>query len=146
MGSVSPSRYLLLNHWTKSNQIWWNGVSNGTFFCPAPWDPGEGPIGQIKLNIIKFQLQSQYQRFVCLLTNERYKTYQTRFSFGCLGHMPQGWDFGVLWGVGGPKKISPKIQSVWCVSYLHEWHMQPHNFLGPHPPGALGRGQKVNII
>ena len=29
------------------------------------------------------------------------------------------------------------------MSYLHEWHMQPHNFWGPCPPGALGRGQKV---
>ena len=37
------------------------------------------------------------------------------------------------------------------MSYLHEWHMQRHNFLGPclpppPPPGALGRGQKVNKI
>ena len=37
------------------------------------------------------------------------------------------------------------IQS-WCVSYLHEWHMQQHTFLGPPPPGALGRGQRSNII
>ena len=41
-----------------------NGVCNGTFFFgPAPWGPGEGPKGQISLNIIKFQLQSQFQRF-----------------------------------------------------------------------------------
>ena len=33
------------------------------FFGHAPWGPGEGPKGQIKLNIIKFQLQSQFQRF-----------------------------------------------------------------------------------
>ena len=32
------------------------------------------------------------------------------------------------------------------MSYLHEWHMQQHNFLGPPPPGALGRGQRSNII
>ena len=81
---------------------------------------------------------------MCLLTNERYKTYQTGFSFGCLGHMPQGWDFGVLWGVGGPKKISPKIQPVWCVSYLHEWHMQTHNFWVPIPLGPWG-GAKRSI-
>ena len=41
-----------------------NRVCNGTFFFgPAPSGPGEGPKGQISLNIIKFQLQSQFQRF-----------------------------------------------------------------------------------
>ena len=34
--------------------------------------------------------------FVCVLTNERYKTYQTRFSFCHLGHVPGG-----TWGAGG---------------------------------------------
>ena len=67
--SVRPSRYLLLNHWTKSNQIWcvgcsheW-GVQRHIFFGPAPWGPGEGPKGQISSNIIKTQLQSQFERF-----------------------------------------------------------------------------------
>ena len=42
-----------------------NGACNGTFFFgPAPWGPGEGPKGQISLNIIKFQLLSQFQRFL----------------------------------------------------------------------------------
>ena len=68
--SVCPSRYLLLNRWTKFNQIWCVSCSHGKgvqrhfFFCPAPWGPGEGPKGQILLNIIKFQLQSQFQRFL----------------------------------------------------------------------------------
>ena len=36
---------------------------------------------------------------MCVLTNERYKTYQTRFSFCQLGHDP-----GVrLWGLGVPR-------------------------------------------
>ena len=35
-----------------------------------------------------------------LLTNERYITYQTGFSFGSLGHV-QGWDLGVPCGGGG---------------------------------------------
>ena len=35
--------------------------------------------------------------FVCVLTNERYNTYQTGFLFCRLGHVP-----GVgLWGTGG---------------------------------------------
>ena len=33
--------------------------------------------------------------FVCVLTNERYKTYQTGF-YSVAWVMPQGWDFGVL--------------------------------------------------
>ena len=32
---------------------------------------------------------------MCVLTNERYKTYQTGFSFCRLSHAP-GWDFGAL--------------------------------------------------
>ena len=36
---------------------------------------------------------------MCVLTNERYKTYQTGFSFCFLGHAP-----GVgLWGAGVPR-------------------------------------------
>ena len=39
--------------------------------------------------------------FVCVLTDQRYKTYQTRFSFCQLGHAP-----GVgLWGAHGGQKI-----------------------------------------
>ena len=38
---------------------------------------------------------------MCVLANERYKTYQTRFSFCRLGHAP-----GVgLWGAGGALEV-----------------------------------------
>ena len=38
---------------------------------------------------------------MCVLTNERYKTYQTGFSFCCLGHVP-----GVgLWVAGGAQVV-----------------------------------------
>ena len=33
--------------------------------------------------------------FVCVLTNERYKTYQTDF-YSVAWVMPQGWDLGAL--------------------------------------------------
>ena len=60
--------------------------------------------------------------------------------------MPQGWDLGVPWGAGGGLKIVfPKFNQSWNVSYLNEWHMQRHNFLGPSPPRALGGGAKVKI-
>ena len=67
--SVRRSHYLLLNHWMKSNQIWCvscshgRGVQRHILFGPAPWGNWEGPKGQISLNIIKFQLQSQFQIF-----------------------------------------------------------------------------------
>ena len=35
-----------------------------------------------------------------LLTNERYRAYQTGFLFALLGHA-QGWDLRVQWGVEG---------------------------------------------
>ena len=53
--------------------------------------------GTKRSDIIKFSLQSQFQRFfkpnvVCLHTNKRYKV---GFSFGRLGY-DQGWDLRVL--------------------------------------------------
>ena len=66
------------------------GRATTLFFWPRPLGPWGGTK---RSNIIKFQLQSQIQRFfksnsVCLLTNERYKTNQMGFSFGRLGHAP----------------------------------------------------------
>ena len=52
--------------------------------------------------------------------------------------LPQGWDLGVAWGVEVNFFLS-KFKQIWCVGYLHEWHMQRHHYLAP--PGALGRGQ-----
>ena len=44
--------------------------------------------------------------FVCVLTNERYKTYQTGFLFCCLGHAP-----GVgPWGTGGAQGVKKKFK------------------------------------
>ena len=38
---------------------------------------------------------------MCVLTNERYKTYQAGFSFCCMGHAP-----GVgLWGAGSAQVV-----------------------------------------
>ena len=83
------------------------GVQRHIFFGPAPWGLWEGPKGQISLNIIKFQLQSQFERFfnqTLCVTHERYKTYQTGFSFGGLGHA-LGVGLGGTVGGWGVKKI-----------------------------------------
>ena len=54
--AVCPLCYLLLNHWTKLNQIWcvsysheW-GVQRKKKFGLAPRGPWEGPKGQISFN------------------------------------------------------------------------------------------------
>ena len=66
-----------------------------------------------------------------LLTNERYKIYQTGFSSDCLGDAP-GVGLGGTVGVEGVKKseIQPEL-----VCQL---------FFGSPPPWALGEGPKVN--
>ena len=115
------------------------------FFGPAPWGPGEGPKGQI--SITKSFSKIFKPNFVCLLTYERYKKYQTGFSFCRLGHAPGVRLAGTVGGWGVKNCFfSPKFIQIWCVSYLHQWHMQRHNFSGPHPQGPWGGAKRLNII
>ena len=67
-----------------------NGACNVELFGPAPWGPGKGSKGQISFNFYyKVNFKNFFiPNFVCVLTNERYKTYQTGFSFCCLGYAP----------------------------------------------------------
>ena len=72
---------------------------------------------------------------MCLLTNERYKT------------CPRGQTWGYRGRLGGPKNFFfHKFNRIWRVSYLHQWHMQRHNFLGPHPLGPWGEAKRSNSI
>ena len=47
---------------------------------------------------------------MCLLTHERYKTYQTGFSFGRLGHAPGVGLRGTVGGVGASNFFFFEIQ------------------------------------
>ena len=123
------------------------------FFCPTPWVPGEGPKGQIYLNIIKFQLQSQFQRFLnqtlCVFSQMKDIKHIRQDFHSVAWVMPQGSDLGVPWGGGvewSKKNFVPKFNQIWCVSNLHQWHMQQHNFLDPHPLGPWGGAKRSNII
>ena len=80
-----------------------NGVCNvKLFLAPPPGALGRGQKVKYHLiSITKSISKTFIPNFVCVLTNERYKTYQTGFSFCPLGHAP-----GVgLWGTRGSKKI-----------------------------------------
>ena len=90
-----------------------NRACNGTFyFGPAPWG------GAKRSNIIKYHSISITKsiseifktNFVCLLTNERYKTYQKGLSFGRLDHAP-GVGLGGTVGGCGVKFFFSEIQS-----------------------------------
>ena len=86
-----------------------------------------GPWGRAKRsNIIKSELQSQFQRFLnqtlCTFSQMKdIKHISLVFRSASLGYA-QGWDLGVPWGGGGwgSKKKFSKLNQIWCVSYSHE--------------------------
>ena len=89
-----------------------NGVCNGKIFLALPPGAlGRGQKGKYHLiSITKLISKIFIPNFVCVLTNERYKTYQMGFSFCCLGHAP-----GVgLWGAGGAQGVKKKFQTWSC--------------------------------
>ena len=137
----------------KFNQIWcvsnlhqWH-MQQHIFFGPHPLGPWEGAK---RSNIIKSQSQSQFQRVfnqtVCVFSQLKDMKHIRRDFHYVAWVMPQGRDLGVAWGVGGSKNFFPKFNQIWCVSYLHEWHMQRHNFLGPRLLGPWGGAKRSNII
>ena len=126
-----------------SNLHQWH-TQRHNFFGPHPL----GPWGGVKRsNIIKSQSQTQYQRFLnqtlCVFSQMK-DIKHIRQDFHSVGWvMPQGWDLGVPWGVGGPNLLFPQIQPDFVCELLTSMaHATAHFFWSP-PPGALGRGQKV---
>ena len=123
------------------------GCATAHFFGPTPWGPWEGPKGQIPLIIIKFQLQSQFQRFfnqtLCVFSHMKDIKHIRRDFHLVAWVMPQRSDLGILWGVWGINFFFFEFNLIWFVSYLHEWHMHRHHFLGPRPLEPWGGGQKV---
>ena len=112
--------------------------------------PPPGALGRAKRsNIIKSQPQSQFQRFLnqtlCVFSQLKNIKHIRRDFHSIAWVMPQEWDLGVPGGVGGSKNFFPKFNQIWCVSYLHEWHLQRHNFLGVPASWGLGEGPKGQI-
>ena len=80
------------------------GRATSNFFCPDPGALGRGQ--KVKYHLISIT-KIFIPNFVCVLTNERYKTYQTGFSFCHLGHAPGVGALGVP--TGSKKKISNMV-------------------------------------
>ena len=79
-----------------------NGACNvKLFLAPPPGALGRGQKVKYHLISITKSISKIFKpNYVCVLTNEKYKTYQTGFSFCSLGHAP-----GVeLWGCPGCQK------------------------------------------
>ena len=83
-----------------------NGTCNGKYLNAQP--PGALGRGQkVKYHLIsitKSISKNFIPNFACVLTNERYKIYQTRFLFCHLGHA-SGVGLGALGCPGGQKII-----------------------------------------
>ena len=87
------------------------GCATSNFFGPAPGALGRGQ--KVKYHLISIS-KIFILNFVCFLTNERYKTGQTGFSFCPLGHAP-----GVgFWGAGGAKVVKKNFFSNMVMRYI----------------------------
>ena len=82
-----------------------NSARNG-IFCPRPM----GPSGEVKRsNIILFELQTQFQRFLyqtlCVFSQMKDTKYLRRDFYSVAWVTLQGWDFLALGCPGGQKLI-----------------------------------------
>ena len=86
------------------------GRAASIFFAPPPGALGSQKVKYYLISITKSISKIFIPIFVCVLTNEKYKTYQTGFSFCSLGHAP-----GVgLWGAGGAQGANFFFQTWSC--------------------------------
>ena len=83
---------------------------------------------------------------MCLLTNERYKTYQTGFSFGRLGDAPGVGLGGTVGGCGVKNFFFRKSTRFGVrVAYMNGI-FNGTVFFGPRPLGPWGGAKRSNII
>ena len=122
-----------------------NGTCTAPLFgSPVPWGLGEGPKGQISLNLnYKVNLQRFFNQTLCVFSHMKdIKHIREDFHLGAWV-LPRGGTWGFRGGLGSIF-FFPKFKQICCVSYSHEWHMHRHHFLGPRPLGPW-RGVK-NLI
>ena len=134
-----------------------NGACNvKRYFGPASWGPGEGQKVKYHLISITKSISKIFiPNFVCVLTNERCKTYQTVIIFCRLGHALR-WDLGVLRGQNQIPScclsvmLSPPILleeiKPYLVCELLTWMGRAKFFFLPCPLGPWGGVKRSNII
>ena len=75
--------------------------------APPPGGPGEGPKGEISLNVVKFQLQSQFQRFfnqtLCVFSHMKDIKHIRRDFHLAAWSCPRGGTWGYRGGLGASK-------------------------------------------
>ena len=103
--AVCPLCYLLINHWTKLNQIWcvsysheWDARRQFFLGGPAPWSLGRGQ--KVKYHLISIT-KIFIPNFVCVLTNE-IQNISDRIFILSPGSCPRGRTWGCP---GGQKKF-----------------------------------------
>ena len=82
---------------------------------------------------------------MCLLTNERYKTYQTGFSFGRLGHAPGVGLRGTMGVVWSKKFFFSEIQPDLVCELLRCMAYATAPFFWVPAPWGPGEGPKGQI-
>ena len=111
------------------------------FFAPPPWALGRGQKVKYHYTSITKSISKIFlPNFVCILTHERYKACQAGFLICPPGSCPRGGTWG------GGSIFFRKFNQIWCLSYLHEWHMYRRHFLCPQPVWPWGGAKRSNII
>ena len=123
----STSEPLRSQIWCVSCPHEW-GVQRHNFFYPAPWGRAK------RSNIIR----------------SISKIFKPNWDFHSVAWVAPGVGLGGIVGGGGGVGVNNffilKFNQIWCVSYLHEWHMQHHNFWGSRTLGPWGGAKRSNII
>ena len=124
----------------------WMGRTTKKKFWPrllGPWGGVKYHLISITKSISKIFIPS----FVCVLTNERYKTYQTGFYPNTFFKKARGYCTRLRPAVCPLCYLLlnhwTKFIQIWCVSYSHEWGVQRKKFFGP---ASWGREEGSNII
>ena len=135
-----------------------NGACNvKNFLAPPPGALGRGhKVKYHLISITKSISKIFIPNFVCVLTNERYKTYQTGLLLCRLSHA-LGWDLRVLRGQNqipscclsvmlSPPKPLDEIQPNLVCELLTSMEAQHKFFLVPRPLGPWRGVTRSNII
>ena len=98
---VCPLCYLLLNHWTKFNQIWCASYSHEWsvqchFFAPPLGAHGKDQKVKYHLILITKSISKFLYQTLCVFSQMKDTKHISRDFHTVDWVMPQGWDFGAV--------------------------------------------------